>query len=68
MHRTEREGYSGFKDLLEKNGIKTKELPMLQKAEVDKRIAPSWSSAVRRTVDYYPARSRCRQEVRRRRW
>ncbi len=33
---TGREGYSGFKDLLEKNGIKTKELPMLQKAEVDK--------------------------------
>jgi ABC-type uncharacterized transport system involved in gliding motility auxiliary subunit len=33
---TEREGYSGFKDLLDKNGIKTQELPMLQKAEVGK--------------------------------
>lgn len=33
---TEREGYSGFKDLLEKNGVKTQELPMLQKAEVGK--------------------------------
>src|SRR5580700_187953 len=32
---TDREGYSGFKDLLEKNGIKTKEQPLLQKAEVD---------------------------------
>jgi ABC-type uncharacterized transport system involved in gliding motility auxiliary subunit len=33
---TEREGYSGFKDLLDKNGIKTQDLPMLQKAEVGK--------------------------------
>jgi ABC-type uncharacterized transport system involved in gliding motility auxiliary subunit len=33
---TEREGYSRFKDLLEKSSVKTKELPMLQKAEVDK--------------------------------
>jgi len=34
---TEREGYSGFKDLLEKaSGVKTKELPMLQKTEIDK--------------------------------
>ena len=33
---TERDGYSGFKDLLDKNGIKTQELPMLQKAEIGK--------------------------------
>lgn len=33
---TEREGYSRFKDLLEKINVKTKELPLLQKAEVDK--------------------------------
>ncbi len=33
---TDREGYSRFKDLLDKSGIKTKELPMLQKAEIDK--------------------------------
>jgi ABC-type uncharacterized transport system involved in gliding motility auxiliary subunit len=33
---TEREGYSRYKDLLEKSSVKTKELPMLQKAEVDK--------------------------------
>lgn len=33
---TEREGYSRFKDLLDKSGIKSKELPMLQKAEIDK--------------------------------
>jgi ABC-type uncharacterized transport system involved in gliding motility auxiliary subunit len=33
---TEREGYSRFKDLLEKNSVKTKELPLLQKAEIDK--------------------------------
>ena len=33
---TEREGYSRFKDLLEKSSVKTKELPLLQKAEVDK--------------------------------
>jgi len=33
---TERDGYSRFKDALDKSGIKTKELPMLQKAEVDK--------------------------------
>lgn len=31
---TEREGYSKFKDLLEKSSVKTKELQMLQKAEV----------------------------------
>ncbi len=33
---TEREGYSRFKDLLDKSSVKAKELPMLQKAEVDK--------------------------------
>jgi ABC-type uncharacterized transport system involved in gliding motility auxiliary subunit len=33
---TDREGYSRFKDLLDKSSVKTKELPMLQKAEVDK--------------------------------
>ncbi len=34
---SERDGYSRFKSLLEKSsGVKTKELPMLQKAEVDK--------------------------------
>jgi ABC-type uncharacterized transport system involved in gliding motility auxiliary subunit len=33
---TDREGYSRFKDLLDKNGIKTKELPLLQKAAVEK--------------------------------
>jgi ABC-type uncharacterized transport system involved in gliding motility auxiliary subunit len=31
---TDREGYSRFKDALEKISVKTKELPMLQKAEV----------------------------------
>lgn len=31
---TDREGYSGFKDLLDKNGIKTQELPLLQKADI----------------------------------
>ena len=31
---TDREGYSRFKDALEKINVKTKELPMLQKAEV----------------------------------
>ena len=33
---TEREGYSRFKDYLEKSSVKTKELPLLQKAEIDK--------------------------------
>jgi ABC-type uncharacterized transport system involved in gliding motility auxiliary subunit len=33
---SEREGYSRFKDLLEKSSVKTRELPILQKAEVDK--------------------------------
>jgi len=33
---TDREGYSRFKDLLEKSSVKTKEAPLLQKAEVDK--------------------------------
>ena len=33
---TQREGYSRFKDLLEKSSVKTKEQPLLQKAEVDK--------------------------------
>ena len=33
---TEREGYSHFKDLLEKSSVKSKEVPLLQKAEVDK--------------------------------
>jgi ABC-type uncharacterized transport system involved in gliding motility auxiliary subunit len=32
---TEREGYSSFKDALGKNNVKTKELPMLQKAQID---------------------------------
>lgn len=36
INDSEREGYSRFKDLLEKSSVKTKELPMLQKAEVDK--------------------------------
>jgi ABC-type uncharacterized transport system involved in gliding motility auxiliary subunit len=33
---TEREGYSRFKDLLDKSSVKAKEQPMLQKAEIDK--------------------------------
>jgi ABC-type uncharacterized transport system involved in gliding motility auxiliary subunit len=33
---TERDGYSRFKDLLDKSSVKSKELPMLQKAEIDK--------------------------------
>ena len=33
---TDREGYSRFKDMLEKINVKTKELPMLQKSEIDK--------------------------------
>jgi ABC-type uncharacterized transport system involved in gliding motility auxiliary subunit len=33
---TEREGYSRFKDLLDKSAVKAKEAPLLQKAEIDK--------------------------------
>ena len=59
---TEREGYSRFKDLLDKSGIKTKELPMLRRPK-SIRIAPLSSSPVPRTTT--SAGARRRQEVRR---